>query len=78
MRLSAKSGVGICMSSIWNIHSDLKEGVLVLPDYEVNHGSTIWLVYPKSNVLTAKVQVFVGLLLERIGSLLVWEADRLS
>ncbi len=77
MRLSAKSGVGICMSSIWNIHSDLKGGSLVrvLPDYEVNDGSAIWLVYPKSNVLTAKVRVFIDFLLEQIGTPPVWEAD---
>jgi DNA-binding transcriptional LysR family regulator len=77
MRLAAKGGVGICMSSIWNIHSDLKEGSLVrvLPDYEVNDGSAVWLVYPKSNVLTAKVRVFIDFLLEQIGSPPVWELD---
>lgn len=75
IRLAAKGGVGICMSSMWNIHSDLNEGSLVrvLSDYEVNDGSAIWLVYPKSNVLTAKVRVFIDFLLEQIGTPPVWE-----
>lgn len=76
-RLAAKGGVGICMSSIWSIHSELKEGTLVrvLPEYEVNDGSSIWLAYPKSNVLTAKVRVFIDFLLEKIGTPPVWERD---
>jgi DNA-binding transcriptional LysR family regulator len=75
MRQAAKAGIGICMSSIWNVHNDLKEGTLVrvLPDYEVNDGSAIWLVYPKSNVLTAKVRVFIDFLLEQIGTPPIWE-----
>lgn len=75
MRLAAKDGVGICMSSMWNVHRDLNEGSLVrvLPDYEVKDGSAIWLVYPKSNVLTAKVRVFIDFLLEQIGTPPVWE-----
>ena len=74
-RLAAKSGVGICMSSIWNIHRDLTDGSLVrvLPDYRVNDGSAIWLAYPKSNVLTAKVRVFIDFLLEQIGTPPIWE-----
>ena len=74
-RLAAKGGVGICMSSMWNIHSDLKDGSLVrvLPDYKVNDGSAIWLAYPKSNVLTAKVRVFIDFLLEQIGTPPIWE-----
>jgi len=75
MRLAAKGGIGICMSSIWNIHRELNDGSLlrVLPDYEVNDGSAIWLVYPKSNMLTAKVRVFIDFLIEQIGSPPVWE-----
>ena len=76
-RLAAKSGVGICMSSIWNIHKDLKDGSLVrvLPDYKVSDGSAIWLAYPKSNVLTAKVRVFIDFLLEEIGTPPIWERE---
>ncbi len=74
-RLAAINGVGICMSSLWNIHTELKEGTLVcvLPDYKVQDGSAIWLAYPKSNVLTAKVRVFIDYLLEQIGDPPIWE-----
>jgi DNA-binding transcriptional LysR family regulator len=34
--------------------------------------SALWLVYPKSNVLTAKVRVFMDFLLERVGQHPVW------
>lgn len=76
MRIAAKAGVGICMSSIWNIHSELKEGTLVrvLPDYQIDDQAAIWLVYPKSNVLTSKVRVFIDYLIEKIGSPPKWES----
>ena len=75
MRIAVQSGAGISMGSLWSIGPDLKAGrlVRVLPDYEVNDGSAIWLVYPKSNVLTAKVRVFIDFLVEKIGSPPVWE-----
>lgn len=75
MRIAAKAGVGICMSSVWNIYSDLKAGTLVrvLPDYQLDEQSSVWLMYPKSNVLTAKVRVFIDYLIEKIGSPPVWE-----
>ncbi len=75
VRIAAKAGVGICMSSIWTIRTELDEGSLkrVLPDYEVDDGAAIWLVYPKSNVLTAKVRVFIDFLVEQIGSPPIWE-----
>jgi DNA-binding transcriptional LysR family regulator len=75
MRLAAKAGVGICMSSMWNIHSDLKDGSLVrvLPDYCIEDQSAVWLVYPKSNVLTAKVRVFIDFLVEKIGNSPTWK-----
>lgn len=75
MRVAAKAGVGISMSSVWNIHSEIKEGTLVrvLDDYEVDDKAAIWLVYPKSNVLTAKVRVFIDYLIEKIGSPPIWE-----
>ncbi len=75
MREATLAGAGISMGSIWSIHRELKDGSLVrvLPDYEVDDGSAIWLVYPKSNVLTAKVRVFIDFLIEKIGSPPLWE-----
>jgi DNA-binding transcriptional LysR family regulator len=32
----------------------------------------LWLVYPKSNVLTAKVRVFMDFLLKHVGQHPVW------
>jgi DNA-binding transcriptional LysR family regulator len=74
-RLMAKNGAGICMNSMWNIHKELNKGSLVrvLSDYEVNDGSAIWLAYPKSNVLTAKVRVFIDFLIEKLGEPPIWE-----
>lgn len=75
VRLAAKSGVGICMSSMWSVHQELRDGSLVrvLPDYEIDDQSAIWLVYPKSNVLTAKVRVLIDFLIEKIGEPPIWE-----
>ena len=75
MRIATLAGVGIAMSSYWNIHDDLRRGTLVrvLPEYQVADQSAIWLVYPKSNVLTAKVRVFIDFLIEKIGQPPVWE-----
>lgn len=74
-RLATLAGIGISMSSIWSIHNELRDGKLirVLPDYEVNDGSAVWLVYPKSNVLTAKVRVMIDFLVEKIGKPPIWE-----
>lgn len=75
IRIAAAGGCGIAMSSVWNIKTELDEGVLVrvLPDYQVDAGSAIWLVYPKSNVLTVKVRVFIDFLLDKIGTPPIWE-----
>ncbi|WP_136660163.1 LysR family transcriptional regulator [Nitratireductor sp. XY-223] len=68
------AGAGISINSIWSVHAELSDGSLVrvLPDYEVGDQSVLWLLYPKSNVLTAKVRVFMDYLLDRIGKEPVW------
>lgn len=75
MRIAASAGVGICMSSVWNIYTELAEGSLVrvLPQYKIDDQAAIWLVYPKSNVLTAKVRVFIDFLIEKIGNPPLWQ-----
>lgn len=74
-KLATVAGAGISANSLWSVHRDLSDGTLVrvLPDYEVSDRSVLWLVYPKSNVLTAKVRVFIDFLLEKIGRSPVWE-----
>lgn len=70
------AGAGISLNSLWSVHQEIAEGSLVhvLPDYEIDDPSALWLIYPKSNVLTAKVRVFIDFLLERIGKSPPWTA----
>ncbi|MEM9255067.1 MAG: LysR substrate-binding domain-containing protein [Pseudomonadota bacterium] len=77
MRIATEAGLGISMNSCWSIHRALRAGTLerVLPHYEVDDHAAIWLVYPRSNVLTAKVRVFIDFLLEKIGEPPVWERE---
>lgn len=73
-KLVSVAGAGISMNSLWSVHRELSNSTLVrvLPDYEVDDRSVLWLVYPKSNVLTAKVRTFIDFLLDRIGKAPVW------
>jgi DNA-binding transcriptional LysR family regulator len=73
-KLATVAGAGISMNSMWSIHREITAGTLVrvLPDYEVNDDAALWLVYPKSNVLTVKVRAFIDFLLERIGEKPPW------
>lgn len=75
MRAMTMAGAGISMNASWSVYRALQEGTLVrvLPDYEVEDQSAIWLVYPKSNVLPAKVRVFIDFLVEKLGDPLVWD-----
>ncbi|MEM9148563.1 MAG: LysR family transcriptional regulator [Pseudomonadota bacterium] len=68
------AGAGISLNSLWSVHGELREGLLVrvLPAYEIADRSVLWLVYPKANVLSAKVRVFMDFLLERIGKAQPW------
>ena len=77
-KLATVAGAGISMNSMWSIHREIAAGTLVrvLPDYEVNDHSALWLVYPKSNVLTVKVRAFIDFLLERIGQQAPWLGGR--
>jgi len=68
-KIATIAGAGISMNSMWSVHHELADGSLVrvLPDYTVDDQAALWLVYPKSNVLTAKVRGFIDYLLEKIG-----------
>ncbi|MEM9062036.1 MAG: LysR substrate-binding domain-containing protein [Pseudomonadota bacterium] len=73
-KLATLAGAGISVNSTWSVHRELRDGglVRVLPEYEVDDQSVLWLVYPQANVLTAKVRVFIDFLLERIGRTPPW------
>lgn len=74
-KVATMAGAGISVNSLWSVHSEIAADLLVrvLPDYEVSDRTVLWLVYPKSNVLTAKVRVFMDFLLDRIGKNPAWE-----
>lgn len=74
LRLATIAGAGISINSLWSVHDDLRSKALVqvLPEYQSANQTAIWLVYPKSNVLTAKVRVFIDFLVEQIGDTPQW------
>ena len=73
-KIATRCGAGIAIHSLWSVHKELAEGSLVqvLPEYRMDAEPALWLVYPKSNVLTAKVRVFIDFLIERIGNHPPW------
>lgn len=74
-KVATMAGAGISVNSLWSVHAELAAGSLVrvLPEHRVADDSVLWLVYPKTNVLSAKVRVFMDFLLTRIGRTPVWE-----
>lgn len=74
-KMTTIAGSGISINSLWSIHNELTAGSLirVLPDYELNDRSALWLVYPKSNALTAKVRIFIDFLMEKIAVAPAWK-----
>ncbi len=73
-KVATLAGAGISMNSLWSVYRELADGTLVrvLPEHEINDQSSLWLVYPKSNVLTAKVRILIDFLLEKIATSPVW------
>ncbi len=68
-KLATIAGAGISINSLWSVHAELASGSLVrvLPEYTIRDQAALWLVYPKSNVLTAKVRVFIDFLIQELG-----------
>ena len=73
-REATLSGMGISINSLWSVARELKEGRLirVLPDWHYNDQSVLWLMYPRSNVLTPKTRVFIDFLIDKLGSRTDW------
>ncbi|MEM8540478.1 MAG: LysR substrate-binding domain-containing protein [Pseudomonadota bacterium] len=63
------AGAGISLNSLWSVHKQLASGELkrVLPEFEGADQNVLWLIYPKSNILSPKVRVFMDFLIARIG-----------
>lgn len=70
------AGAGISMNALWSVHEELTSGLLehVLPDYEAAEENVLWMIYPKSNVLSPKVRVFMDFLIAKIGKNPPWES----
>lgn len=69
-KLATVAGAGISINSLRRMHYEITQGSLVhaLPDYKVADRVALWLVYPKSRVMTAKVRTFIDFLLEKSAS----------
>ncbi|WP_085908086.1 LysR family transcriptional regulator [Kiloniella majae] len=70
------AGAGISMNSLWSVHAELVSGELVhiMQDYSGADETVLWMIYPKTNVLSPKVRVFMDFLIEQIGKKPVWES----
>ncbi|MEM1430115.1 MAG: LysR substrate-binding domain-containing protein [Pseudomonadota bacterium] len=68
-REATLAGAGLSVNSIWSVERDIAAGRLqrILPDWQLNDRSVLWLMYPQSNVLTPKVRCFMDFLIERLG-----------
>ncbi|THH38495.1 LysR family transcriptional regulator [Aliishimia ponticola] len=78
-RAATLAGAGLSINSLWSVADDIAAGRLhrVLPEWRLNDQSVLWLVYPKSNVLTPKTRLFIDFLIERLGQRRDWsEATR--
>ena len=73
-KVATLAGAGISINSLWSVHRELADGRLlrVLLGYEIDDHSVLWLVYPQSNVLTAKVRVLIDFLLDKIARSPPW------
>ncbi|MEO1734319.1 MAG: LysR substrate-binding domain-containing protein, partial [Pseudomonadota bacterium] len=56
------------------VHDELADGRLVhvLPEYVAASETVLWLVYPKTNVLSPKVRVFMDFLINTFQRRATW------
>ena len=68
-KLTTLNGAGISVNSLWAVQEEIADGTLtrVLPDYALSTEPALWLIYPKSNVVSAKVRVFMDFLIDQLG-----------
>ncbi|WP_159965968.1 LysR family transcriptional regulator [Profundibacterium mesophilum] len=73
-RAATLAGAGLSMNSAWNVARELAAArlVRVLPEWWLNDQSVLWLVYPRTNVLTPKTRIFMDFLIERLGNRPAW------
>lgn len=68
-REATLAGAGLSINSLWSVAHELRSGRLrqVLPDWRLNDHAGLWLIYPRSNVLTPKTRIFMDFLVEKLG-----------
>ncbi|MEM1362146.1 MAG: LysR substrate-binding domain-containing protein [Pseudomonadota bacterium] len=68
-REATLAGAGLSINSLWSVAAEIATGRLihVLPEWKLNDQSVLWLIYPRSNVLTPKVRCLMDFLIERLG-----------
>lgn len=73
-REATLAGGGLSMNSLWNVAHELAAGrlVRVLPEWKMNDRSVLWLVYPRTNVLTPKTRIFMDFLIARLSGHAGW------
>ncbi len=73
-REATLAGVGLSINSLWSVSDELLSGRLtrVLPEWRLNDNSVLWLVYPRSNVLTPKTRIFIDFLISHLGNRTEW------
>ncbi|QFS81262.1 HTH-type transcriptional regulator DmlR [Roseivivax sp. THAF40] len=73
-REATLAGAGLSMNSLWNVADEIAAGrlVRVLPGWKMNDHSVLWLVYPRSNVLTPKTRIFIDFLIARLSGHAGW------
>jgi DNA-binding transcriptional LysR family regulator len=74
MREMAAAGCGLALLPTFIIHRAVEEGRLetCLTDY-VRDGMGLYAIYPSTKNLSAKVRVFIDLMVERFGAEPYWD-----
>ncbi|MEM8499701.1 MAG: LysR family transcriptional regulator [Pseudomonadota bacterium] len=73
-KLATVAGAGLSVNSLWSVHEELKSGALIrlFNEYRIDDDVAIWLVYPRTNVLSAKVRALIDFLVTEIGEQPEW------
>jgi DNA-binding transcriptional LysR family regulator len=73
-REATLAGAGLSMNSLWNVAGEIAKGRLirVLPEWKMNDRSVLWLIYPRTNVLTPQTRVFMDFLIAKLGNRSKW------
>ena len=68
------AGAGLSVNSLWSVAHEMAAGrlVRVLLGWKLNDRSVLWLVYPRSNVLTPKTRIFMDFLIGHLGNRSDW------